>query len=245
VWLLAVLGFSVVCLVSWRLSYLRLLEQGGPNSIATPKQISVLEAGAHDRETPCEKAAERLLESECVWQFSCQTTGAIFFLPYNLDANCAVNIRLVALDFDYTITDIHTGGQWRSSAHELALHVRPEMKCLITKSIRKGLFCAVTSFSKQEQLIKEVMGEAIPLAKNTTVVGGRNRSEEQGKRKQLKAAMDSYRNDVSSLAPSTTILIDDDTYNIRRARDDGYYAIWFNPDNAGDLFEAILTLLPH
>ena len=43
----------------------------------------------------------------------------------------AQNINLVAIDFDETIADTHTGGNWEGTAHELVQHVRPQFWMLI------------------------------------------------------------------------------------------------------------------
>jgi hypothetical protein len=151
---------------------------------------------------------------------------------------------LIALDFDLTIVDIHTGGQWSSTPHDLASHVRPHLKCLIETAIREGLHVAVASFSAQEDLIRHVISETIPTSQDMIVRGGRNRSEPEGKKKQLAEALYSIRqrSDATDLSPSNTILIDDDKNNIRMAKSDGYYSIWFDPDNVDGFFTSITSM---
>jgi hypothetical protein len=148
------------------------------------------------------------------------------------------------LDFDLTIVDIHTGGAWQSTPHALVPHIRPQMKCLIETALQKGLHPAVASFSIQEQLIQETIKEGIPMGRNMTVRGGENWSDPNGKRKQLAAAI-SYVAQTSgeaNLSPSNTILIDDDTNNIRIAEKDGFYSLWFDPDNVEVFFHSIISL---
>jgi hypothetical protein len=155
-----------------------------------------------------------------------------------------VNIKLLALDFDLTILDIHTGGNWNSSAHELIPHVRAEMKCVIHRSLERGIHIAVASFSIQEQLIRSVLGGAIAIAHEIIVRGGRNRSEPLGKRKQLEEVVHDintiHRN--ANVTPLTTILIDDDLNNVKRALTDGYRSLWFDPDEVNGFFQSIISL---
>jgi hypothetical protein len=155
-----------------------------------------------------------------------------------------VNIRLVALDFDLTIVDIHTGGDWDSTARALASHIRPQMRCLIQTALQRGLHAAVTSFSVQEALIQEVITITIPIASNITVRGGRNRSEPQGKKKQLAEAIEavSRSSGEAGLSPLNTILIDDDKNNVRRAKKDGYYSLWLDPDNFDGFFNSVISI---
>jgi hypothetical protein len=156
-----------------------------------------------------------------------------------------VNIKLIALDFDLTIVDIHTRGNWNRNALELVSHVRPEMQCLIQHSLGKGVQAAVASFSAQEQLIRDVIRDAIPPARDIVVRGGKNRSEPQGKRDQLTRVLDDIRYGASgdkSILPTTTLLIDDDKNNIQRAKEDGYNSLWFDPHNAQGFFDSIMAL---
>lgn len=47
-------------------------------------------------------------------------------------------INLVALDFDFTVIDVHTGGRWQGSADELATHIRPFFRFLIPEVNQAG-----------------------------------------------------------------------------------------------------------
>ena len=175
-----------------------------------------------------------------------------------------MNIKVIALDFDRTIIDIHTGGDWNSTYQDLVPHVRSEMKCLMDQSLSKGIHVAVASFSIQEDLIKQVIAEVIPLSSSssssfpssslpsskvpTTVIvrGGENISEPDGKKKQLMQILHDISNggeqrDAKVLAMST-ILIDDDKHNIRRAVEDGYHALWFDPDHVDGFWNSIHLL---
>jgi hypothetical protein len=156
-----------------------------------------------------------------------------------------VKIKLIALDFDLTIVDIHTGGVWDRTALELVSHVRPEMQCLIQRSLAKGIQTAVASFSVQEQLIRDVIRDAIPVARDIVIRGGKNRSEPQGKRNQLTQVLHDIHSVTSgdkSILPATTILIDDDKHNIQRAKQDGYKSLWFDPHNTQGFFDSVMAL---
>jgi hypothetical protein len=157
-----------------------------------------------------------------------------------------VKIKLIALDFDLTIVDIHTGGVWNRTALELVSHVRPEMQCLIQLSLAKGIQIAVASFSVQEQIIRDVIRDAIPPARDIVIRGGKNLSEPRGKRDQLAQVLHDIHSGASggdkSILPATTILIDDDKNNVRRAKEDGYRSLWFDPHNTQGFFDSIMAL---
>jgi len=42
-----------------------------------------------------------------------------------------VGVNLLAIDFDLTLIDVHTGGRWEGSAEELSEHVRSEFRQLL------------------------------------------------------------------------------------------------------------------
>ena len=47
-----------------------------------------------------------------------------------------VNINFLAVDFDQTFIDIHTGGVWPGTLNELVAHVRPEFRELLVRACR-------------------------------------------------------------------------------------------------------------
>lgn len=71
-------------------------------------------------------------------------------------------IKLLALDFDKTIIDIHSGGMWNEGLDKLVSHVRPCMKDLMDAASHKGLFVAIVTFHRQEWIIKEVLLKVLP-----------------------------------------------------------------------------------
>lgn len=58
-------------------------------------------------------------------------------------------INLLAIDFDLTLIDVHTGGCWAGSAATLAARVRPCMKQLMDEALSFGTHVAVVTFSPQ------------------------------------------------------------------------------------------------
>ena len=67
-------------------------------------------------------------------------------------------IKLIAFDFDCTIVNIHTGGQWCDSAEKLAEFVRPCFRELLPALLKcPEFFVCVVTYSPQEELIREVL----------------------------------------------------------------------------------------
>ena len=58
----------------------------------------------------------------------------------------AQDIRLLALDFDLTVIDRHTGGRWKGTAEELAEHVRPDIHCLLNSAFNRQIDAAIVTF---------------------------------------------------------------------------------------------------
>ena len=71
-------------------------------------------------------------------------------------------IRLLAVDFDKTLIDIHTRGQWDEGVNKLAAHVRPCMRDLLEAAIQKGVFVAMVTYHRQGWLIQEVLQKVLP-----------------------------------------------------------------------------------
>jgi hypothetical protein len=61
----------------------------------------------------------------------------------------STQINLVAVDFDMTMVDVHTGGRWQSGEAELAQRIRPFFRAFIPKAAEHGLHVAVVTFSEQ------------------------------------------------------------------------------------------------
>eukprot|EP00953_Heterococcus_sp_UTEX-ZZ885_P031895 16689-Heterococcus_DN1.PRE.7 len=85
----------------------------------------------------------------------------------------STQINLVAVDFDMTMVDVHTGGRWQSGEAELAQRIRPFFRAFIPKAAEHGLHVAVVTFSEQTKLIRSVLRAAFGkvIAANIVVRG--------------------------------------------------------------------------
>jgi len=66
-------------------------------------------------------------------------------------------IKLLAIDFDLTLIDVHTEGCWTGSAAALASRVRPCIKEVVDEALGSGIHVAVVTFSSQVTLISKVL----------------------------------------------------------------------------------------
>ena len=75
----------------------------------------------------------------------------------------SLSIKLVAIDFDLTIVNVHTRGSWQFTAKALASRVRPTFKQFLAAALKcNDLHIAVVTQSPQVSLVREVLGEALP-----------------------------------------------------------------------------------
>jgi len=68
-----------------------------------------------------------------------------------------VGINFLALDFDCTILDIHTGGNWKGTLEELLPHIRPVYAQLIKAALTNNMEVAVVTFSRQVKFVRGVL----------------------------------------------------------------------------------------
>lgn len=143
---------------------------------------------------------------------------------------------MVALDFDLTVIDIHTGGRWRRSADELARHTRPFFRCLIPECLRNDIMVAIATFSTQSELIESVLATIVPADVGVPIFGGDLSIDgfDQGKQSQLLSSSRWYDANHGRrgrpILSSSVLLVDDDRRNIAIARRDGYRTVQFDPD---------------
>jgi len=149
-----------------------------------------------------------------------------------------LKINFLAMDFDQTMIDVHTGGVWRGTAGELSERVRPMFKNMVEMAHAAGIMMAVVTFSGQIGLIREFLRIHFPEYADTIVIRGRDgswRYEGSGSRSGKQSFMASAVEELLTMNPdaeitkSTTLLIDDDRHNIKYALDDGVRAVWLNP----------------
>ncbi|GMH46857.1 hypothetical protein TrLO_g5470 [Triparma laevis f. longispina] len=160
-------------------------------------------------------------------------------------------INFLALDFDLTVIDIHTGGAWQGTAEELATHVRPLFKHLIIAACEANMSVAIVTFSPQVPMIRAVLQLLVPTYSPQIPIRGADRTwvyEGSGSQEGKQAHMASAVEEILSMRETTitrrsTLLIDDDANNIKVALSEGVRAIWLNPRDEGRLLGNIKELL--
>lgn len=165
-----------------------------------------------------------------------------------------LNINFLAIDFDQTMIDIHTGGRWKESASELAGHVRPLFLRLIPLATAANVRVAVVTFSPQTDRIREVLegafpvgvAELMPIRGNDRTWRYEGNGMRTGKTEHVASAAEELaarpRLGVTDVGRNTTLLIDDDPKNIKKSLEDGTRAVWMNPKNPDRLLDDILKL---
>ena len=75
----------------------------------------------------------------------------------------SLSIKLVAVDFDLTLINVHTRGSWQFTSKSLVSRVRPSFKLFLTAMLNSSdLHVAVVTQSPQIPLIREVLEQALP-----------------------------------------------------------------------------------
>mmetsp|Transcript_23943 Transcript_23943/g.51770 ORF Transcript_23943/g.51770 Transcript_23943/m.51770 type:complete len:240 (+) Transcript_23943:164-883(+) len=180
-----------------------------------------------------------------------------------------LKINFLAIDFDQTMIDIHTGGRWKESVSSLTAHLRPLFLHLIPIASSSNIRIAIVTFSPQTKHIREVLeyafppdvAERIPIRGNDgswTYVGN---GMKMGKQEHMASAAEELmakqplmmmmsggggKEDDDGggtiISKSTTLLIDDDPTNIKKSLKDGTRAVWLNPRDPLRLLDDIMRL---
>eukprot|EP00581_Thalassiosira_minuscula_P018612 CAMPEP_0183733900 /NCGR_PEP_ID=MMETSP0737-20130205/42362_1 /TAXON_ID=385413 /ORGANISM="Thalassiosira miniscula, Strain CCMP1093" /LENGTH=191 /DNA_ID=CAMNT_0025967265 /DNA_START=158 /DNA_END=733 /DNA_ORIENTATION=- len=165
-----------------------------------------------------------------------------------------LKINFLAIDFDQTMIDIHTGGRWKESVPELAQHIRPLFLHLLPMATARNIRIAVVTFSPQTKHIREVLehvfspslSELIPIRGNDRTWTYEGNGMKLGKQEHMASAAEELMAKpalgVSVVTKSTTVLIDDDPRNIKKSLKDGTRAVWVNPREPNRLLDDILLL---
>jgi hypothetical protein len=165
-----------------------------------------------------------------------------------------LGINVLALDFDQTILDVHTGGRWDKSQEELFVHVRPVFAQLIQAAVEDDdMHVAIVTFTRQIHLVRGVLDHMVgPEASQQIPIRGGDRSwdykgtgSKHGKQPHMASAVEELesRNPGLQINRATSLLIDDDTKNIRHAFKNQTRAIWFNPEKPHMLLQNIMKLV--
>lgn len=160
-----------------------------------------------------------------------------------------VGINFLALDFDQTILDIHTGGRWKGTLEELYPHIRPVFAQLIQASQENDIQVAVVTFSAQTRFVRGVLEHIVgtEAAQRIPIRGGdrswqyKGGGSHDGKQPHMASAVEELETRFEvKISKRTTLLIDDDGRNIEHALRDGTCAIWFNPSRPHLLLQDII-----
>jgi FMN phosphatase YigB (HAD superfamily) len=165
-----------------------------------------------------------------------------------------VNINFLAIDFDQTIVDLHTGGRWKESARDLAEHVRPAFRHLMRMANDRNVRIAIVTFSPQTCQIREVLeivfgpslSDSIPIRGNDMTWKYAGNGLRMGKQEHMASAAEELMTrpmlGVTDVSKSTTLLIDDDPRNVKKCLKDGTRAVWLNPVDPNRFLDDILLL---
>lgn len=162
-------------------------------------------------------------------------------------------INFLAIDFDQTMIDVHTGGRWKGTALELTEHMRPVFLHLVPAATNRNIRIAICTFSGQTKHIRDVMEYVFPNIADLIVIRGNDKTWEyhgngfkRGKQEHMASAAEELLAEqalgVTDVTKATTLLIDDDPKNIRMSLKDRTRAIWFNPKEPNELLDNILLL---
>ena len=176
----------------------------------------------------------------------------LVFNPFYL-LLATVNINFFAIDFDQTILEVHTGGNWKESADALVPHVRPMFRTLIPAALDEGIHVAVVTFSGQTDMVRYVIEQLTDRAADVPIRGGfpggtfmyEGQGSTKGKQAHMASAVEELegRNKGLEVTKASTLLIDDDAKNIRYALQHGVRAIWLNPKKSSQLLKDMQNLV--
>jgi hypothetical protein len=83
----------------------------------------------------------------------------------------SLDINFLAIDFDLTFIDKHSGGRHTGTVHELIPHVRPIIVDLITSALQTGtIHVAIVTYSKQAKLIRSLLESVFGIDMATKIV---------------------------------------------------------------------------
>lgn len=176
-----------------------------------------------------------------------------------------VGINFLAIDFDNTLVDYHTNGRWKENkgAADLAKKVRPFFRQLVPLAINNGIHVAIVTFSSQVNLIRAVLDDQFPDHASYIPVRGDSRSQDfgwayrgkgpqEGKQPHMASAaeeLNSLHNtrmgsggEMNQITRSTSLLLDDDTFNVMTALDNEVRAIYCVPENIDATVQEIIEL---
>jgi len=156
----------------------------------------------------------------------------------------SLSIKLVAVDFDLTIINVHTRGSWQFTAKALASRVRPTFKQFLTAALKcNDLHIAVVTQSPQVSLVREVLEEALPESNTSRIhIRGTDGSwkevkgvTKEGKQQHIESVLRQIEKDQKlRIKSGEVILLDDDQQNIKIAESCKMRALHITGDDSID-----------
>lgn len=154
-------------------------------------------------------------------------------------------INFLAIDFDLTMIDVHTGGRWAGTAKDLSTHLRPLFAALVPKAIAKGMYVAIVTFSPQVSMIADVLKEVFPDVHHKIPIRGQDGSWEYhgegsigGKQAHMASAAEELGQvNALTITRASTLLIDDDHNNVMIAFANGVKAVFVDPNRIDSLVQ--------
>ncbi|GBG31268.1 Hypothetical Protein FCC1311_074892 [Hondaea fermentalgiana] len=175
----------------------------------------------------------------------------------------SAGIFMLALDFDNTLIDTHTKGQFRGAIEDL--NIRPIFLAIVPAVLKAGIALSIVTFSPQVDVVKRLLDRTFPeceLGKNTFVCGAQHTSVSKsdnmspngapiccsprraGKSRHVALVCKEHAFAVGceTLKESQVLLVDDDKNNIDSAKRYGIQALWFRADRGPSAAEYQLYL---
>lgn len=156
----------------------------------------------------------------------------------------SLSIKLVAVDFDKTIINIHTRGVWQFTSKSLVPRVRPSFKQFFTAMLNcSDLHVAVVTYSPQTTLIREVLEQALPDCDTSRIHyrgtdgnwKGVKGVPKEGKQQHIESVLNQIEKDHKvKIKKKEVILLDDDEKNISVARSCKMQALLIKGDDSLD-----------
>ncbi|EDV28119.1 hypothetical protein TrispH2_004155 [Trichoplax sp. H2] len=153
-----------------------------------------------------------------------------------------LGIKLLAIDFDKTLVDIHTGGLWLRETSDLVHHVRPGVRSLIASALTANLRVCIVTFSSQVTLISNVLKASLPpeCEADHIIIRGCSGDWDNdidfnrcGKQYHLQSVMQELKEKHHmELTFEQVMLIDDDGDNVDYARRNGCKTLLFVDDGS-------------
>ncbi|KXJ18869.1 uncharacterized protein LOC110231704 [Exaiptasia diaphana] len=155
----------------------------------------------------------------------------------------ASGIKLVAVDFDLTILNVHTRGFWQFTSKMLATRVRPCFQKFLTVAVNSDLHVAIVTQSPQVSLVQEVMEQTLPdCDTGRIVIRGADGTwkmlkgvSKEGKQQHIESAIKYLeKTRKAKISAKNVILIDDDITNLEIAKSSKMHTLQIIDDDSLD-----------